>query len=143
MKASMEYKSNGCYTPLYKVLQLIGSTTDTSHYAEITDVYTGKRIAHVRAADDLKTAGALSEVLKFAKAEGGSLCIASIDAHTEGDKTTWKIAAYYPGTYGRYVVTREEPVGARAGAVLAYKWDKATRLYVWDTDVYMRDRGNI
>jgi hypothetical protein len=136
----MEYKQDGCYKAVCDVLKLIGGASDTSHYVRIMDVYTGRELDRVNAADDLKAAGPLSEVLKFAQAEGNGLCIAGLDAHTEGDKTIWTVSAYYVGALGEYAVTRGDPDGTQAGAVLAYRWDRAARAYLWDTDVYTRGR---
>jgi hypothetical protein len=137
----MEYKSNGCYTALYKALQMIGGASDTSHYVEVLDAYTGEPIERIQAEDSCKTSGTLAEVLKFARAEGGNLCAAGLDARTDAGRTIWTVTAYYTGIYGRNAVTRGDPEGAKAGPVLAYKWDKAARVFVWDTDAYARSQA--
>ena len=118
------YLKGGCYTSVLDVLEIIGATASapsTAHYVEIIDAATGDTIEHIQAPDTLRSCGTLEEVQDFARAECG-LCVAGLDAHTEGRRTMWTIYAYYART--TYAIIRGKATGETAGAATLYEFSK-------------------
>lgn len=119
-----EFLKYGCYTRVIDVLEIIGATASapsTAHYVEIIDVFTGDTIERINAPEELRSCGTLEEVQDFARIENG-LCVAGLDAHTEGRRTVWTVSAYYPS--GVYAAVRYRADGSTAGGCDLHRWNK-------------------